>query len=370
MRARPIYVCVAVLLLLGCGFVYRTAIQSRLLDRPTRPRDGQPVATQIGFATPPDRLPEAGATGTNPSHSRGSGDHETQRDPLPARDGDPHSLDSKLDGGTPSNPDLQATPSSREPDHQDTRETAPDKISSSDSKHAKRILKQEMVLVPAGAFRMGIPTQAMTGPFDDLHGERSATTNAFWIDKYEVTNAMFKEFLDATGYRPKKPDRFLRHWRDGAIPDGAENKPVRYVSAEDAEAYATWMKKRLPTQEEWEKAARGTDGRTYPWGITPDPQGSRHVFLGVNVSQDQPVDADSFAEGASPYGVLNMEGNILEWTTSRARCVHPRAREFDLIVRRGASPPSVSMLLCPDSRYPDVGFRCVADAPPDDSQSK
>ncbi|MBE7413701.1 MAG: SUMF1/EgtB/PvdO family nonheme iron enzyme [Deltaproteobacteria bacterium] len=83
---------------------------------------------------------------------------------------------------------------------------------------------------------------------------------SFYIDRYEVTNKRFKRFVDATG-RPHP-----EHWKGGRIPDGREDHPVVYVSWADADAFCKWEAKRLPTEQEWEKAARGTDGRTFPWG--------------------------------------------------------------------------------------------------------
>ena len=89
---------------------------------------------------------------------------------------------------------------------------------------------------------------------------------SFYIDKYPVTNAEFKKFLDAPRYHPKDDHNFLRDWKNGSYPDGWGNKPVTWVSLEDARAYAQWAGKRLPHEWEWQYAAQGTDGRTYPWG--------------------------------------------------------------------------------------------------------
>ena len=88
----------------------------------------------------------------------------------------------------------------------------------------------------------------------------------FFIDKYPVTNAQFKQFLDATHYAPEDSINFLRDWKNGTYPEGWDNRPVTWVSLEDARAYAKWAGKRLPHEWEWQFAAQGTDGRTYPWG--------------------------------------------------------------------------------------------------------
>ena len=93
------------------------------------------------------------------------------------------------------------------------------------------------------------------------------------MDLTPVTNAQYAEFLKASGYKPKETTNFLKHWRDGAPPAGREDHPVVYVDLDDARAYAHWAGKRLPTEEEWQFAAQGTDGRQYPWGnAEPKPQ--------------------------------------------------------------------------------------------------
>ena len=95
----------------------------------------------------------------------------------------------------------------------------------------------------------------------------------FYIDQYPVTNAEFKKFLDAADYRPKDDHNFLRDWQNGTFPGGWANKPVTWVSLEDARAYAAWAGKRLPHEWEWQYAAQGADGRLYPWGNQWDERG-------------------------------------------------------------------------------------------------
>ena len=134
----------------------------------------------------------------------------------------------------------------------------------------------------------------------------------FFLDKYPVTNAQFKSFLDATRYHPRDDINFLKDWTGGTYPSGWANKPVTWVSIEDARAYAAWAGKRLPHEWEWQYAAQGTDGRTYPWGndwnaaFVPVPHQGRTLR--------GPDDSDAHPQGASPFGVMDMVGNVWQWT--------------------------------------------------------
>ena len=140
----------------------------------------------------------------------------------------------------------------------------------------------------------------------------SMQMKAFWIDKYPVTNAQFKKFLDATHYRPEDGLNFLHDWQNGTYPRGWENRPVTWVSLEDARAYAAWAGKRLPHEWEWQYAAQGTDHRLYPWGnswdanAVPVPDKSR--------TMRGPDAVDAHPSGASPFGVLDLVGNVWQWT--------------------------------------------------------
>jgi serine/threonine-protein kinase len=156
----------------------------------------------------------------------------------------------------------------------------------------------ELVLVPAGPFKLG-PSR------------REVYLDAFYLDRTPVTNLAFLRFLEVTGYRPQDGEegRFLAHWKGGHIPPGLEHHPVVYVSAADADRYAAWAGKRLPTEAEWEKAARGTDGRRYPWG-REEPDAARALF-GQHRHGTAAVDAHP--QGASPYGILDLAGNVFEW---------------------------------------------------------
>jgi serine/threonine protein kinase len=147
-----------------------------------------------------------------------------------------------------------------------------------------------MLLVPAGSFIFGDNSPDSPNPRQTL------TLPGLYVDQTEVSNAEYKKFCDATGHAPpSSPDYTSK----------PEN-PVADVTLEDAKAYAAWAGKRLPTEQEWEKATRGTDGRPFPWGNDPWTTGVPDTL--------QPV--DSFPDRRSPVGALNMAGNVFEWTAS------------------------------------------------------
>ncbi|MBI2357514.1 MAG: SUMF1/EgtB/PvdO family nonheme iron enzyme [Deltaproteobacteria bacterium] len=178
------------------------------------------------------------------------------------------------------------------------------------------------VLIPAGPFTMG----SDSGPADERPAHR-VDLPAFSIDRTPVTNAQFAAFLNAVGPVGSRGERLFDiddpdariHARDGkwVADKGFENHPVVEVSWAGARDYCAWVEKRLPTETEWEKAARGTDGRKYPWGNGP-PDKTRAQF---NARYNQTVPVDSFPAGASPYGVLDMAGNGWEWVSSAFTCL-------------------------------------------------
>jgi iron(II)-dependent oxidoreductase len=174
-----------------------------------------------------------------------------------------------------------------------------------------------MISIPAGPFRMG----SDTGPMDErpMH---SVHLDAFQIDRTPVTNAQFAVFLNAMGRLSTHGERLFDvddhdariHQQDNTwvAETGFALHPVVEVSWVGARDYCRWLGKRLPTEAEWEKAARGTDGRQYPWGDNlPDPTRAQYK---AGWNDTAPV--GSFPAGASPYGVLDMAGNVWEWVSS------------------------------------------------------
>jgi gamma-glutamyl hercynylcysteine S-oxide synthase len=203
--------------------------------------------------------------------------------------------------------------------------------------------------------------------------EHQMQLKPFYIDKYPVTNAAFKQFLEATHYKPQDDLNFLRDWKNGSYPTGWDRKPVTWISMEDARAYAKWAGKRLPHEWEWQFAAQGTDARAYPWG--PDWQASAVPMPDRERSLRAPDDVDAHPAGASPFGVMDLVGNVWQWTDEYIDD-HTRAA-----ILRGGSyyQPQGSMWYFPQAyrnnehgklllmapgydRSGTVGFRCAMDA--------
>jgi len=165
-----------------------------------------------------------------------------------------------------------------------------------------------MITIPAGEFLMGNPEG--TGRADEWP-QRSVYLDAFVIDQVEVTNERYMRFVKATGHRtPPNP------YGIGPLQSltGIEHLPVVQTTWYDAKTYCSWAKKRLPTEAEWEKAARGTDGRLYPWGNDP-PTPKRANFDREWEDEKTLHPVGSLPSGDSPYGVKDMAGNAREWVS-------------------------------------------------------
>jgi formylglycine-generating enzyme required for sulfatase activity len=229
------------------------------------------------------------------------------------------------------------------------------------------ILGQLMVWVPPGPFLMGSDTARDPEAFDDELPQHTVTLPGYWIGRYPVTVARFKAFVDDSGHKP------------AVAPDvkGRDDHPVVYVSWGDARAYCDWLAERsglpvaLPTEAQWEKAARGTDGRIYPWGNGWDASQCNSLEGGKR--DTTPVGAYSLA-GDSPYGCIDVAGNVWEWCQSlyRRYPYDPKDGREKLqdrgrrVIRGGAFDYDQRMVRCacrgwhaPGGRIVYLGFRLV-----------
>jgi eukaryotic-like serine/threonine-protein kinase len=263
-----------------------------------------------------------------------------------------------------------------------------------------------LVVVPAGDFQMGSDTEDSNEK--PLH---TVYLDAFWIDKTDVTNAQFAQFVNDSGYKTdaEKGGSSIvfninseklevvkgADWKhpQGTVDSlkGLEKYPVTQMSWNDAAAYCKWAERRLPTEAEWEKAARGTDGRSYPWGNQP-PAGNLLNFADKNLpanQSDNSIDdgyrfsspVGNYPDGASPYGVLDMAGNVWNWVAdwydggyyqgSPEQNPQGPSSGTTRVLRGGGwgdnannthSDNRVSSK--PNSRGPSLGFRCAFSAVP------
>jgi formylglycine-generating enzyme required for sulfatase activity len=161
--------------------------------------------------------------------------------------------------------------------------------------------------IPAGEFLMGSSRERDRRTWGNEEPLHAVNLPAFWISRVPITNSQYRQFVCATGHR------IPSHWTDGEIPPAKVQHPVVFVDWFDARAFCEWAGGRLPSEAEWEKAARGTGGRIYPWGdARPNRKLCNHnFFFGDTLA------VGSHPEGASPYGILDMAGNVWEWTSSR-----------------------------------------------------
>ena len=223
----------------------------------------------------------------------------------------------------------------------------------------------EMVLVPAGAFTYGFdqgeirsllrrlkaPWDANIYPYEFPRQTKSLP--AFYIDRFEVTNELYAKFVRATKHRPSRYARYPQL--------NAPRQPVVGVGWADAEAYCAWAGKRLPTEEEWEKAARGTDGRRWPWGDDADAQ----RFNGRASENFAPVEVGRYPKGNSPYGAADMAGNVWEMTSGAWRDGSKAMRGGSFLNTLPDARTSVRWAAASDSASNGanwLGFRCAMNA--------
>lgn len=219
-----------------------------------------------------------------------------------------------------------------------------------------------MLLVKGESFKMGVSLSEKDEKNKYATPEHEVKVADFYIDKTEVSNQDYKKFIDATKH-PAPPT-----WKNGQFPPGEDLYPVTSVSLEDAQTYAKWVGKRLPTEKEWEYAARGTDGRIYPWGKA----WQSGVAISDESEEKSPRTVGSLPKGASPFGALDMAGNVWEWTSDKFSLYPGNKEEVDsrlesTSVIRGGSFKSDRKALTtyarnfvPSAFKGDIlGFRCA-----------
>jgi formylglycine-generating enzyme required for sulfatase activity len=280
-----------------------------------------------------------------------------------------------------------------------------------------------MVYIPAGEFQMGSTDEAIQaavdqcvadglardrceGSYDDEQPVHPVALDAFWMGQTEVSVAQFREFVQAVGYRTEAERQgwgwvlTREAWEqvEGANwqhPDGPDSRtsdehPVVQVSWNDATAYCAWVGARLPTEAEWAYAARGPGGRIYPWGdafecargnFDDETRVDAYVVPGGTGCDGyvRTAPVGSYPTGASPYGVLDMAGNVWEWVADwygiypEGRQVNPTGPEMGAsrVVRGGAFITGPNVLRAanryhhePAYRCNEIGFRCVTADPP------
>lgn len=238
-------------------------------------------------------------------------------------------------------------------------------------------IPSDMVLIPGSLFTFSVTTNEDFIPYPDISG-KTVKIDSFLIDKYPVTNAQYYDFLVNTGYRPADTSNYLKHWQYGMYKQGQDKYPVVYVSYEDIMAYARWAGKRLPTQAEWQLAAQGLDNRQWPWG---------NDFHGTycNNAFDRQTPVDAFPKGQSPYGVMDMVGNVWQLTND----MYFNGTNYFMIIRGGSyfKPDSswwyiqggpqpldktqIFLMVSPGfDRSATVGCRCVKDIANKDFDSR
>ena len=231
-----------------------------------------------------------------------------------------------------------------------------------------------MIRIPAGNFIMGSDSR-----LEDEGPRYQASSGAYRIDTYEVTNLQYQQFIDATQRRSPS------HFRNRAFPEGKADHPVTFVSWFDAEAYCRWAGKRLPTEIEWEKAARGDDGRIYPWGNEFELQAANtpvrwEALINADViDKGDTTPVGAFESGRSPYGLYDMSGNVWEWVADwygpHPGNTHPSENYGQIYkILKGGSWWDCSFYKCgisaptfnrsffsPRVRNASFGFRCAGD---------
>jgi len=226
---------------------------------------------------------------------------------------------------------------------------------------------QDMATVPAGTFQMGSSADLAPPDPQRAQPQRTVYLSEYRIDLYEVTNEQYLAFVQATPHQPPE------NWENGDYPAQRARYPVTTVTWYDARDYCLFAGKRLPSEAEWEKAARGEDGRAYPWGDTFEA-GRAHIG-DANIYDAEPV--GSYPKGGSPYGVYDLAGNVSEWVNDWYQADYytlglndnptgPPLGQYK-VIRDGAYSQAVEFALSynrlgvfePGHSDPRIGFRCA-----------
>jgi eukaryotic-like serine/threonine-protein kinase len=227
-------------------------------------------------------------------------------------------------------------------------------------KPAIAVAPEGMVLIPAGTFTMGYNQSTD----DSEKPEHPVEVKAFFMDKNEVTVGEYYEFMKAKNLPP--PAGWKPEWKEGKFTGDEARLPVVNVTWFNAKEYAQWAGKRLPTEKEWEYAARGSDKRLYPWGNEFDP----NYVNGKDLGKGGPMPVGSYPAGQTPLEIMDMSGNVAEWTESDSfRYPDSKSKpKAGKIIRGGSFSNSEVYLMAttrvavlPDEARKDTGFRCVKD---------
>lgn len=239
----------------------------------------------------------------------------------------------------------------------------------------------EMREIPGGPFLMGSTPEEVAAQIVRVHEvypdfpdanltvelpQQTVDVPTFWLARYEVTLGEFQTFVQATGY----------DWSPGSQTD--PSLPVVGVTLADANAYCAWAGGRLPTEAEWEKAARGTDARTWPWGQPFDPSLCRSSVPGAFGGAGSPVPGGTYPGGVSPYGIEDMAGNVCEWTSTPLgpypgnTLDDPDYHQGYQVVRGGSWPDNTDVWLrcadrfwqAPGNTLDSMGFRLARSTSP------
>jgi formylglycine-generating enzyme required for sulfatase activity len=248
----------------------------------------------------------------------------------------------------------------------DTTDSIPSEPLNSDGISGEVPVQEEMISIPPGPFIRGTEN----GGFDE-RPQRTLVLGAFAIDRYEVTNFQYQQFVDATGHRKSGPPaRYAKNMSKML----SINQPVVYVSWEDAEAYCHWKGRRLPTEAEWEKAMRGSDGRLWPWGNVEQPNGAN--WARVQDGHEVSAVVGTVLTDKSPYGVMDGAGNVMEWVADwyaeryfeEAPEQNPQSPDHGVfrVLRGGGYSTTGADIritsrskMVPDFRDETIGFRCA-----------